>query len=86
MAEVTQGGLIHEETLLEVDEFADALAGVPVGVLNVEREGFKAIGADIVAGLQGAGTTYLPCIAAGEDVFVGPGAIHFGGASADPLR
>jgi hypothetical protein len=54
------------------------LAGLAIGVLNVEREGLRAIGANIEAGLQG-GTTYLPCLVLGDDVAVGPGVLRFGG-------
>jgi hypothetical protein len=85
IGETAMGGILREETLLEADAFADELAGLSIGVLNVEREGLKAIGANIEAGLEG-GTTYLPCLVLGDDVAVGPGVLRFGGdPSADPF-
>ena len=63
--------------MLEVSEFADVLAAEPIGVLNIEREGLKALGASISAGLEG-GTAYVPCVAVGRDVG--------GGFEAGPVR
>jgi hypothetical protein len=77
---VTAGRLV-EETLLEASDHADGLVGMPIGFLNIEQDGLQALGADIVSSLSG-GTTYLPCLIAGENVVVGPGAVRFGGSGA----
>jgi hypothetical protein len=85
ISEISVGGALSEETVLDADEFADVLAGRPIGILNVEQESLKALGASITSGLEG-GTVYLPCLVLGEDVVVGQGQMRFGGASAaDPL-
>jgi hypothetical protein len=79
IGETLTDGVLTEEALLDEMEFADVLAGQPIGLVNVEREGLKALGAGIVGGLEG-GTTYLPCLMLGEVVAVGPGALPFRGA------
>jgi hypothetical protein len=79
VGERVAGDGLAEETLLEVAHPSDALVGLPIGFLNVEQEGIKALGAGLVAGLEG-GTTYFPCLAIGERVLVGPGAVSFGGS------
>jgi hypothetical protein len=67
------------ETLQDVFEYADSLVGMPIGFINIERDGLMALGVDITSALSG-GTTYLPCLIVREDVVVGPGAIRFGGS------
>jgi hypothetical protein len=85
VSEVMSGGSLQEEVLLELEESADVLAGLPIGILNIELESLKAIGAGIASALEG-GTTYRPCLVVGEDVLVGPGVIRFGGdPAADPF-
>jgi hypothetical protein len=56
MAERVAGGALAEQTLLETFDFADALVGVPIGFMNIEHGGLKAVGADITSALAG-GTT-----------------------------
>ena len=81
IVESISGGTLREETVLEVSEFADVLAAEPIGVLNIEREGLKALGASISAGLEG-GTAYVPCVAVGRQVVVGSRPVRFGGVAA----
>ena len=38
---------------------------MPIGFLNIEQDGLKALGANITSSLTG-GTTYLPCLIVGE--------------------
>jgi hypothetical protein len=71
------GDNLAQETLLEVAHPTDVLTGLAIGFLNVERDGLKALGAAITSGPEG-GTTYLPCLAIGERVLVGPGSVSFG--------
>ena len=78
VAETVANGSLVEASTLEVEDFADAIANQPIGVLNIERVGLKALGATILSGLEG-GTTYVPCLVVGETVLVGTGAIRFGG-------
>jgi hypothetical protein len=82
IVESISGGTLHEETVLEVSEFADVLAAEPIGVLNIEREGLKALGGSISAELEG-GTAYVPCVAVGRHVVVGSRPVRFGGVPAD---
>jgi hypothetical protein len=79
VSEVVRGGALSEETLLSADVFADDLGGLPIGILNIEQDGLKAIGGAISAGPEG-GTTYVPCVVLGDDAIVGPGVLRFGGA------
>jgi transglutaminase-like putative cysteine protease len=78
IAETVAGDGLAETTLLETSEFADVLAGKPVAVLNIERQGLKALGSSITESLEG-GTTYLPCVVLGDTVVAGPGVLRFGG-------
>ena len=79
ISETVAGGNLVQETLLEAKDFSDTLVGIPVGFLNIERDGLKALGANIASALSGA-TTYLPCLLLGESAIVGPGALRFGGS------
>ena len=83
--ETVAGGALREETLLEVADFADVLAGRSIGILNIEYGGIKSLGVSILGALEG-GTTYVPCMVVGETVLVGSGFVRFGGdPAADPF-
>jgi large repetitive protein len=84
VAETVAGTGLREETLLEFEEFADVLAAEPITFVNIEQQGLKALGADIVSAL-GGGTTYVPCLVIGEDIVAASGVIRFGGGSDDPF-
>jgi transglutaminase-like putative cysteine protease len=84
IGETVTAGALKEESLLEVDLFADAVGGQPIGFMNLEHEGLKALGTELIAGLEG-GTTYLPALLVGADLVVGPGALRFGGDAPDPF-
>jgi transglutaminase-like putative cysteine protease len=82
VAETVDGPGLREESLLELEEFADVLAGSPITFVNVEHQGLKRLGADIVSNLQG-GTAYVPCLIVGEDIVAASGVIRFGGEPDD---
>jgi len=84
IGETIADGSLQEEGLLEMDAFADSLGGVPIGFMNIQHEGLKALGTDIMTSLEG-GTIYLPSLLVGDTVVVGPGALRFGGDTSDPF-
>jgi hypothetical protein len=75
IGERSDGEAITTETLLEVLERADVLAGVPITFLNARPEGISRL-AEAITPLAGV-TTYVPNLIIGEEAFAGT-AIRFG--------
>jgi Transglutaminase-like superfamily len=82
IGERTDGVRITTETLLDVVERADLLAGIPITFLNARPEGISRLAESMT--LVGGVTTYVPSLILGEEAFAGA-AIRFG-RPADPAE
>jgi transglutaminase-like putative cysteine protease len=74
-------GTLSERALVGYSERADAIAGLPVAIMNAPPDALTALGVS-VAGALGGGSSYVPVLIVGGETIVGANPIHFASGEA----